>query len=155
LTPSNNAFIGKCLEIEATHLYNIDWVFTAIMTYAFDSVCAVDADQDGLPDSLAVLAGNAQGQEDGSIKVADNTTLEFNLYHKLHGKYTFKIETDTPQGIRIAYNDQEQNVIYTEDEAYFMIDLQDNSNGTLSKITVTLPSAAELKAITFTTETCK
>ncbi len=151
LTPYNNAFIGKCLEIEATHLYSIDWVFTAIMTYAFDSVCAVDANQDGLPDSLSVVTGSAQGKEHGVIAVSDNTVLDFNLYHKLHGKYTFKIETPTPQGIKISYNNQEQDVIYTKDEAYTIIDLPDNSERDLSKFTVTLPFA-ELEVITFTTK---
>ncbi|MDD4565837.1 MAG: O-antigen ligase family protein [Eubacteriales bacterium] len=152
LTPSNNAFIGKCLEIETTHLYSVDWVFTAIMTYAFDSVCAVDANQDGLPDSLSVVAGSAQGKDLGVISVSDNTVLDFNLYHKLRGKYTFKIEAPTPQGIMISYNGQEQDVIYTNDEAYVMIDLQNNSDQLLSKFTVTLPTAAELDAITFTTK---
>ncbi|MDD2269867.1 MAG: O-antigen ligase family protein [Eubacteriales bacterium] len=152
LTPSNNAFIGKCLEIEATHLYSVDWVFTAIMTYAFDSVCAVDVNQDGLPDSLSVITGSAQGKDMSVISVSDNTVLDFNLYHKLRGKYTFKIETTSPQGIMIAYNGQEQDVIYTKDEAYVMIDLQNNSDQILSKFTVTLPTAAELDAITFTTK---
>ncbi|MDD4564882.1 MAG: O-antigen ligase family protein [Eubacteriales bacterium] len=152
LTPYNNAFIGKCLEIEDTDLYSIDGVFTAIMTDAFDSLCAVDANHDGLPDSMDVLSGSAHGTEYGAISVSDNTVLDFNLYHKLRGKYTFKIKTETPQGIRIAYNDQEQNVIYTEDEAYIVLDLQDNSEQVLTKFTVTLPAAAELEEITFITK---
>ena len=70
------------------------------MTYAFDSVCAVDANLDGLPDSLNIAKGSAKGKEHGVISVTDNTVFDFNLYHKLRGKYTFKIETPTPQGIK-------------------------------------------------------
>lgn len=152
LTPSNNAFIGKCLEIEATHLYSVDWVFTALMTYAFDSVCAVDANLDGLPDSMNIAKGSAKGKEHGVISVTDNTVLDFNLYHKLRGKYTFNIETPTPQGIKIAYNGQELDVNYTKDEAYVVIDLQNNSDQLISKFSVTLPYATELEAITFITK---
>ena len=152
LTPYNDAFIGKLLEIRATHLYSTDWVFTAIMAYAFDSVCAVDANHDGLPDDLSISSGSAQGEANGVISVSDNTVMNLNLYHKLHGKYTFKIETDTPQGIKIALNDKEQSVIYTDNEAYVVIDLGDNSDKVLSKFTVTYPIAAEIDAITFTTK---
>jgi len=152
LTPYNNAFIGKLLEIRATHLYSIDWVFTAIMTYAFDSECAVDANQDGLPDAMTVLSGNAQGGDSGIISVIDNTVVDLNLYHKLGGKYTFKIKTKTPLGIKISLNGQDQSVTYTDNSAYVQVDLADNSEMSISKFTVTFPGAADIDAITFITE---
>ena len=152
LSPSNNAFIGKLLEIKATNLYSTDWVFTAIMTYAFDSACAVDANQDGLPDSMTVASGSAKGKENGVISVSDGTVISLDLYHKLHGKYTFKVETDTPQGIKIAYNSQDQSVTYSKREAFVTINLADNSNMDISKFTVTFPSSAEVDSITFTTK---
>lgn len=151
LSPYNDAFIGKLLEIRATHLYTIDWTFTAIMTYAFDSACAVDADQDGLPDDMTVSSGSAQGKNLGVIAVTDNTILDFNLYHKLHGKYTFKVETDTPQGIRMSYNGQEMPVAYDKRSASVVIDLADNTDRALSKFTVAFPAAADINAVTFTT----
>ncbi len=152
LSPSNNAFIGKFLEIKATNQYNVDWVFTAVMTYAFDSVCAVDANQDGLPDAMTVSSGSAQGEANGIISVSDHTVLDFNLYHKLHGKYTFKVETETPQGIQIAFNGQEQNITYEKRAAYVTINLDDNSNQDVSKFTVVFPTTAQVDAVTFTTE---
>lgn len=152
LSPYNHAFIGKLLEIKATNLYSIDWVFTVIMTYAFDSECAVDANQDGIPDNLALSSGSIRRNEKNDLTVSDNTVIDLTLYHKLHGKYTFMIETDTPEGIKIAVDGTDQNVLYTDDEAYIELELADNSERTLSKFTVTFPTAVEIDAITYTTK---
>jgi len=152
LNPYNNTFIGKLLKIRTTHLYSIDWVFTVIMTYAFDSEAAADADLDGIPDNLTLLAGSIQRNQDGLLAVTDNTIIDLNLYHKLHGKYRFKVETDTPQGIKIALDGTEQNVLYTDDEAYIELDLADNAERKLSKFTVTFPTAAVIDEITYTTK---
>jgi hypothetical protein len=152
LTPYNNAFIGKLLEIQATHLYNVDWVFTAMMTYAFDSACAVDANLDGLPDGMIVVSGSVKGGDLGVLTFTDNTVVDLNLYHKLHGEYTFKIETETPQNIKIAYNDQEQSVTVTDRAAFITLDLPDNTDRALDKFTLSFPSAAKVDAITFISE---
>jgi hypothetical protein len=152
LSPYNEAFIGKNLEISATHLYSIDWVFTAIMTYAFDSECAVDADSDGIPDNLSLSSGSIARNHDNRLAVTDGTVIDLTLYHKLHGKYTFKIETETPQGIKISADGTEQNVVYTDKEAYIELDQADNSDQALTKFTVTFPAAAVINAITYTTE---
>ena len=153
LTPYNNAFIGKMLEIEATHQYNVDWVFTAIMTYAFDSECAVDANLDGLPDALKVLKGSVTRTDDNSLAVSDHTSFDLTLYHKLRGKYTFQIETETPQqGLTVSLNGAPLEVVYDGDEAYVTVDMDDNSDRSLSKFTVVFPAAAEIRAITYTTK---
>lgn len=152
LSPYNNTFIGKLLEIKATHLYSIDWVFTAIMSHAFDSECAADSNLDGIPDNLTLLTGSIQRNQDRLLAVTENTMIELNLYHKLHGKYTFKIKTNTPQGIKIALDGTEQNVLYTDDEAYVELDLADNSERKLSRFTVSFPAAAVIDAITYATE---
>ncbi len=154
LTPYNDAFIGKMLEIEATHLYSIDWVFTVIMTYAFDSDCAVDTNQDGMPDNLSVLSGTMQRQESGlRFDVSDNSVIQLDLYHKLHGKYTLNIETAEPQqGLTVTLNGTNQEVLYDGENSYVEIDLEDNSNRTLSTFVVTFPTAAEVKNISFTTK---
>jgi hypothetical protein len=152
LSPYNNTFIGKLLEIKATHLYSIDWVFTAIMSHVFDSECAADSNLDGIPDNLTLSSGSIQRNQDGLLAVTENTMIDLTLYHKLHGKYTFKIETDTPQGIKIAVDGTEQNVLYTDDEAYIELDLADNSERKLSRFTVTFPAAAVIDSITYTTE---
>jgi hypothetical protein len=153
LTPANEAFIGKMLEIQATHLYSVDWVFTAIMTYAFDSDCAVDVNSDGLPDNLTVLSGSIQRTDDGKFKVADNTTIELDLYHKLHGNYTLDIKTETPQqGIKVALNGAAQTVQYDDKHALVKMYLEDNSNRDISKFTVNFPTATEIKNISFTTK---
>lgn len=153
LTPANNAFIGKCLEIQSTHLYNVDWVFTAIMTYAFDSTSAVDANQDGIPDSMTILSGNVTKAEMNRLNVTENTRIEFALYHKLHGTYRFNIETMIPQqGLTITLNGTPQTVQYDEEDAYVEIALEDNSSRALSTFDVTFPAAAKIKSITFTTK---
>lgn len=152
LTPENQAFIGKCLEIQATHQYSVDWVFTAMMTYAFDSVCAVDANSDGIPDCMTVLAGDLKRVENGRFDVSANTTVELALYHKLHGNYTFDIETDTPQGITISYNGVPQTVQYEKGHAFVQLQLGDNTNKDLSTFNVSFPVATEIKSITFTTK---
>lgn len=152
LSPYNQAFVGKLLEIRATHLYSIDWVFTAIMTYAFDSECAVDANQDGIPDSITVRSGNLSRNGEGYLTVADNTVIELNLYQKLGGQYTFMIRTETPQGITVTMDDKAQKVNYSEDEAYVTLILENNSEMKLSKFEITFPSAAVIDYITYTTE---
>ena len=153
LTPANQAFIGKCLEIQATHLYSVDWVFTAMMSYAFDSVCAVDADQDGIPDSLTMLAGDIRALDNKRLSVSDDSVMELVLYHKLHGKYRLSIETTVPQqGLEVTYNEIPLSVRYEEDLAFVEIDLGDNSNKELSTFVVSFPAAAEIKSITFITE---
>ena len=153
LSPANNAFIGKMLEIKTTNLYSMDWAFTAVMTYAFDSDCAVDANHDGLPDNLIVLSGSAKRLDNGKIAVSDNTTIELDLYHKLHGNYTLDIDTETPQqNISVALNDAAQTVQYDKNHALAKMYLEDNSDRVISKFTVTFPTAAEIKNISFTTK---
>lgn len=152
LSPSNNAFIGKLLEIKATNLYSVDWTFTAIMTYAFDSECAVDTDQNGIPDSISVRTGSISRNEKGDLAVSANTTLDLNLYHKLKGNYTFNVSTSTPEGIKVLLNGEESPVVYESAAAYTMIELPDNSDRTMSKFTVTFPQAAVINEITYTTK---
>lgn len=152
LSPYNDTFIGKLLMIRDSHLYSTDWVFTVIMSYAFDSESAVDANLDGIPDRLSLVSGRIQRNQDRLLTVTDNTVIDLTLCHKLHGKYTFKIKADAPQGIKIALNGSDQNVLYTEKEAYIELDLADNSEMTLSKFTVTFPAATVIDAITYTTK---
>ena len=153
LNPYNNAFVGKLLEIKATNQYSIDWVFTAIMSYAFDSECAVDTDLNGIPDSISVKSGSISRNQDGLLSVSKGTVLNLSLYHKLHGSYTFKVKTDTsPQGIKITLNGEDLKTAYNEDEAYAVIDLADNSERKLSNFTVTFPQAAVIDEITYITE---
>jgi len=152
LSPYNNTFLGKLLEIRKTHLYSINWVFTVIMTYAFESENAADANLDGIPDNLSLISGSIYRNEKKNLTVSDNTVIELNLYHKLHGKYVFAVETDMPQGIKIAVNGTEQNVLYSKDEAYIELDLDDNSDMVLTKFTVTFPKAIEIDSISFITE---
>lgn len=152
LSPYNDSFIGKLLEIKASNLYSIDWVFTALMTYAFDSECAVDTNQDGIPDNLSVLSGSIQKDEAGAFKVTGNTAVDLVVYHKLGGEYTFLIRTDKPQGIKVVLNGQPQTVLYDKNSASVVIDLQDNSEMNLSKFTVNFPTETEFDSITFTTK---
>jgi hypothetical protein len=152
LSPYNQAFLGKLLEIRATHLYSVDWVFTAMMTYAFDSECAVDTNFDGIPDNFALLSGSISRNEDRLLTVSDDTEIELTLYHELGGTYTFMVRTETPQGILISVDGTEQDMTYTDDEAFFKINLEDNSEMKLTKIKVRFPSAAVIDYITYTTK---
>ncbi len=153
LNPYNNIFVGKLLEIKATNQYSIDWVFTAIMSYAFDSECAVDTDLNGIPDSISVKSGNISRNQGGLLSVSKGTVLDLSLYHKLHGSYTFKVKTDTPpQGIKITLNGEDLETAYNEDEAYAVIDLTDNSERNLSNFTMTFPQATVIDEITYITE---
>ena len=154
LTPSNDAFIGKLLEIKATNQYSIDWTFTTIMTNAFDSECAVDADHNGLPDNLTVLSGSAQRVKSGTaIKISENTVMKLDLYHKLHGTYTLDIKTEAPQkDISVMLNGINQTVQYDGYHAYVKADLKDNTEQSLDTFLVAFPDAAEVNSITFTTK---
>jgi hypothetical protein len=151
LSPYNDAFIGKLLEIRESHLYSVDWVFTALMTHAFHSEYAADTDRNGLPDNLVLLSGSIERTPDDLLAAA-GTTVELTLYHKLRGTYVFQVKTDTPQGVKIALDGEEQNVLYTDNTAYITLSLTDNSAMALSRFTVTFPAAAAIDEITFATE---
>ncbi len=152
LSPYNNAFLGKLLEVRATNLYSVDWVFTAIMTRAFDSESAVDANLDGIPDSISLLSGSIKRNEEGLLTVIGNTEIELNLYHELGGTYTFMVRTETPDGIQISMDGAAQNMEYSKNEAYFSVDLPDNADMKLSKVRVVFPSATVIDYITYSTE---
>lgn len=152
LSPYNQAFIGKMLELKAMNQYGVDWVFTVIMTYAFDSECAVDTDQNGIPDAITVKSGNIIRNENGLLSVSANTTLDFNLYQKLKGDYKFKVKTNTPEGITISLNGEALETVYDTKEAYAMVTAPDNTDHAISNFTVTFPQDTVIDEITYITK---
>lgn len=151
LSPYNNTFVGKILEIKATQSYDAASAMTVLMAHAFDSDYAVDVNQDGIPDSITVLAGSISRNEKGTLTVSGNTQLEVNLYQKLRGMYTFGVRTETPQGIGISIDGAELQTIYEASKAYATVDLADNAEMKLVKFTVTIPNDSIIDYIDFKT----
>lgn len=152
LSPYNNTFIGKMLEIRAVQGYDVESALIAIMSHAFDSDYAADANQDGIPDSISVLSGSMVRNEAGLFVVSDNTVLELNLYQKLRGNYVFTVRTETPQEIKISMDGNELQPLYDTNKVSVSVELQDNTEMKLSKFTVTIPRGAIIDYMDFKTD---
>ena len=151
LSPYNNAFIGKILEIRAVQGYDVTSALIAIMAHAFDSDYAVDTNQDGIPDSISVSSGSMKRNETGLFEVSDHTVLELNLYQKLRGSYEFTIRTETPQGIKISMDGTELQPVYDTNKVFVTIDFPNNTEMKLNQFVVTIPKACVIDYINFKT----